>query len=138
MPSMETFFGSHKRALTTFSTAAVLGGLISWPIIENASVSLRNEHAPSTPIFVNLPDWDCNQENLVGVVDRGVIGYTRPQTSITEEQIAVSYPAIDGEDRVHQTIVYENPGLQSGQVIRYFSDSRDCPLPDGASTIPTS
>lgn len=138
MPSLETFLGSPRRATASISAVFALGGLISLPIIENALVSAQTEPAAPTPIYVNLPDWDCDQKNFVGSVDRGVIDYTRPQTSITGEQISITYPAIDEDNRTHQTVVYENPGLKSGQVLKYFSDSRDCPLPDGAPTIPTS
>lgn len=137
---LRTFFGSDRRALITGSVMAGVVGLGLGLKAESASAVVQTEEStPSTPIYVNLPDWDCNQENLVGQADRGVIDYTMPDTSISDDLVVVTYPAIDqDENRFPQTVIYEDPGLQAGDTLRYYSNARECPLPDGAQTISQS
>lgn len=124
----------HPSRLGKAFRLGVAGVLLAVPV--TASRTNASETTVSNqPIYVNLPDWKCDPRNDVRFRDRNTENFTRPDTSVTSETVSVTYPVDEQGGTVYQTIIYENPSLQTGQILRYYSDSRDCPLPDGAPTI---
>lgn len=114
----------------------VVGVLLAVPLTANRAKAAETTE-PIQPIYVNLPDWNCKQSNQLGIKDRGSLDFTRPQTSVTAEILSITYPAKRGNEDFYETILYENQGLQSGQILRYYSEgNEECPLPyEGAPTI---
>ena len=133
-----------SRRLESISTNLTLSAAVLFGGVIGSIAAIRTNAAETTestqPTYVNLPDWNCNQSNQLGIKDRNSLGFTRPQTSVTREIISVTYPAKRGDEDFYQTIIYDNTGLQSGHLLRYYSEgSGECPLPyEGAPTIPSS
>ncbi|MBI2032223.1 MAG: hypothetical protein HYT09_01105 [Candidatus Levybacteria bacterium] len=104
-------------------------------IVQPASLAERSEPINQT-IYVDLPDWKCDPRNDAFIRDRSTENFTRPDTSVTEDYLSVTYPVDEEGGTIYQTVVYANTELQDGDILRYYSDSRDCPLPEGVPTIP--
>lgn len=118
----------------------VAGALLAVPLTAGRTNAVETTE-PSQPLYVNLPDWNCDPERI-GLLppDRGSRDFTRPQTSVSSEIMSVTYPAKRGDEDFYQTVIYDNTGFQSGQLLRYYSEgSEKCPLPyEGAPTIPSA
>lgn len=116
----------------------VAGVLLAVPLTAGRTDAETTES--TQPTYVNLPDWNCDPSRGILPADRGARDFTRPQTSVTIEIISVTYPAKRGDEDFYQTVIYDNTGLQSGQLLRYYSEgSQECPLPyEGAPIIPSS
>ena len=132
----EQLFERKQSRLWKIARLSMAGALLALPLTANKANSQGTSE--TGPIYVSLPDWNCNPENSIGITSRETENFVRPDTSVTDSSISVTYPIEEEDKTVYQTVVYENPGLRSGEILRYYSDSRDCPLPDGASTIPSS
>ncbi|MBI2420992.1 MAG: hypothetical protein HYV38_02830 [Candidatus Levybacteria bacterium] len=131
----EAVLGMAAAGVLTVVVGLVLrdGGLL----VPRGANAAEQEFPREQIIYVYLSKWDCNQENIVGQVDRGVIDYTKPDVSMSDGIILFTYPAIDENgNRFPKTVAYEDPGLKPGDTLGYYSDSRDCPLPEGVPTIP--
>lgn len=116
----------------------VAGVLLAVPLTASRTNAVETTES-TQPTYINLPDWNCDPSRGILPADRGARDFTRPQTSVTEEIISVTYPAKRGTEDFYQTVIYDNTGLQSGQLLRYYSEgSGECPLPyEGAPTIPS-
>lgn len=133
----------RERVLDGISGIAAFGPM--YLLVGISGIALAGAMSPAAtqgqtdnqPQYVNLPDWNCKQSNQLGIKDRGSLDFTRPQTSVTEEILSITYPAKRDDEDFYETILYENQGLQSGQILRYYSEGNDeCPLPyEGAPII---
>lgn len=129
----------HPSKVGKVIRLGLAGALLAVPLTASRANAIETAE-PGQPIYVSLPDWNCKQSNQLGIKDRGSLDFTRPQTSITSDILSVTYPAKRGNEDFYETVIYENPGLQSGQLLRYYSEGSDeCPLPyESAPTIPAS
>ncbi len=112
----------------------VAGILLAVPLTASRANAAETTE-PIQPIYVYLPQWDCNQQNLLRQKSDDSINYTRPETSVTIDLISITYPIDLEGNKTYQTVIYENPGLPNRQTLRYFSDSSDCSGGAGTQVI---
>lgn len=135
----EQLFERKASRVGKIARIGMAGALLTLPAVAGTADAAQSPDL--SPIYINLPDWDCKQDNSIGLKSRDTINYTRPDTSVTADSISVTYPVdpevVDGE-AIYQTVVYENPGLVSGQILRYASNIRDCAIPNDVQVLEVS